>query len=101
MILARVVGAVVASAKNERLVGSTLVLCRPLDSVEQVESLETPATSMIVAVDLVGSSAGSVVLVCTGSSAQSAAGGGPVDAAVVGLVDYVTGEAGKRNPAEE
>ncbi len=101
MILARVLGTVVASAKNERLVGSTLVLCSPLESVEQVESLEAPASKPIVAVDLVGATEGNVVLVCTGSSSQSAAGGGPIDAAVVGLVDYVTCEGKRRNPAEK
>ena len=40
-----------------------------------------------VAVDLVGASAGDYVLVATGSPASQAVGSGPVDAAIVAMVE--------------
>jgi ethanolamine utilization protein EutN len=40
-----------------------------------------------VAVDLVGAGAGDYVLMATGSPASQAVGGGPVDAAIVAMVE--------------
>jgi ethanolamine utilization protein EutN len=86
MILARVVGTVVATRKDERLVSNKLMLVRPVDPHGKVEG------SHLVAVDTVDAGFGETVLVVSGSSARMAAGmkDCPVDAVIVGIVDEVT-----------
>ncbi len=85
MILAKIVGTVVATQKDERLVSSKLLLARPIDPTGK----ETG--SYLVAVDTVDAGAGDTVLIVSGSSARMAAGlkDCPVDAAVVGVVDAI------------
>ena len=85
MILGRVVGTVVATRKDERLMGAKLLLVRAIDPHGKDE-----ATHM-VAVDTVDAGLNDRVLVVTGSSARMAAGlkDTPVDAAIVGVVDTV------------
>jgi microcompartment protein CcmK/EutM len=86
MILARVVGTVVATRKDERLVSSKLMLVRPVDPQGK------PEGSALVAVDTVDAGQGETVLIVSGSSARMAAGmkDCPVDAVIVGIVDTVT-----------
>jgi len=85
MILARVVGTVVATRKDERLVSSKLLVARPIDPFGKAEG------SYLVAVDTVEAGAGETVLIVSGSSARMASGlkDCPVDAAIVGIVDHV------------
>ncbi len=85
MILAKVVGTVVATQKDERLVSSKLLLTRPIDPTGK----ETG--SYLVAVDTVDAGSGDTVLIVSGSSARMAAGlkDCPVDAAIVGVVDAI------------
>src|SRR4029079_5251021 len=99
MLLARIVGTVVAPRKDPRLVSNKLLLARAVDPKGKTEG------RYLVAVDTVGGrggeaglmgsrSAGSVgetVLIVSGSSARMASGmkDCPVDAAVVGIVDHV------------
>lgn len=85
MFLARVVGTVVATRKDERLVGLKLLIVRPTGPSG------TDAGAGVVAVDTVDAGRGDHVLVVTGSSARMAAGLSerPVDAAIVGVVDTV------------
>ena len=85
MILARVVGTVVATRKDERLVGSKLLLVRTIDPRGKDEA------GYLVAVDTVDAGISDRVLVVSGSSARMAAGlkDCPVDAAIVGVVDSV------------
>ncbi len=83
MILARVVGHVVATAKHADLDGRTLLIVRPVDP-EGGESM--------MAVDAVGAGPGERVLVVVeGRSAGQAVRmtNAPVDAAIVGIVDRV------------
>ena len=86
MILARVVGTVVATRKDERLVSSKLMLVRPVDPRGNAEG------SYLVAVDTVDAGFGETVLIVSGSSARMASGmkDCPVDAVIVGIVDTVT-----------
>jgi microcompartment protein CcmK/EutM len=86
MILARIVGTVVATRKDERLVSSKLLLVRPVDPQGKIDG------GFLVAVDTVDAGAGETVLVVSGSSARMASGlkDCPVDAAIVGVVDSVT-----------
>jgi microcompartment protein CcmK/EutM len=85
MILGRVVGTVVATRKDERLVGAKLLVVRTIDPSGRDE-----ATHM-VAIDTVDAGLRDRVLVVTGSSARMASGlkDTPVDAAIVGVVDSV------------
>jgi len=86
MILAKVVGTVVATRKDERLVGSKLLVTQP------VGPDGAPHGHPLVAVDTVDAGFGETVLVVSGSSARMAATlkDTPVDAAIVGIVDSVT-----------
>jgi microcompartment protein CcmK/EutM len=85
MILGRVVGTVVATRKDDRLVGSKLLLVRAIDPRGKDEA------GYLVAVDTVDAGFSDRVLVVSGSSARMAAGlkDCPVDAAIVGVVDTV------------
>jgi ethanolamine utilization protein EutN len=85
MILGRVVGTVVATRKDERLVGAKLLLVRHTDPRGKDEPVH------MVAVDTVDAGLNDRVLVVTGSSARMASGlkDQPVDAAIVGVVDTV------------
>ena len=86
MILARVVGTVVATRKDERLLGQKLLVARAVDPHGKDEA------GYLVAVDTVDAGIGDRVLIVTGSSARMASGQKdcPVDAAIVGVVDTVT-----------
>jgi microcompartment protein CcmK/EutM len=85
VILARVVGTVVATRKDERLESSKLLLARPVDPSGKIEG------NYLVAVDTVDAGVGETVLIVSGSSARMASGlkDCPVDAAIVGIVDAV------------
>lgn len=86
MILARIVGTVVATRKDEKLVSSKLLLARPVDPQGKIDG------GYLVAIDTVDAGVGDTVLIVSGSSARLAAGlkDSPVDAAIVGIVDTVT-----------
>ncbi len=85
MILARILGTVVATRKDERLQGKKLLVVRPVTLEGEEES------GYLVAVDTVGAGFRETVLVVQGSSARMAAGckDRPIDAAIVGIVDTV------------
>lgn len=85
MIIARIVGTVVSSQKDERLLGKKLLIVRPVN----VDGSDT--TGYVVAVDTVGAGYHERVLVVAGSSARLAQGlkDVPVDAAIVGVIDTV------------
>src|SRR5919201_264833 len=85
MILARIVGTVVATRKDPRLVSNKLLVARPMDPHGKSEG------NYLVAVDTVDAGVGETVLIVSGSSARMASGmkDCPVDAAVVGIVDTV------------
>ena len=85
MLLARIVGTVVATRKDERLVSSKLLVARPIDPAGK------PEGSYLVAVDTVDAGVGETVLIVSGSSARMASGlkDCPVDAAVVGIIDNI------------
>jgi microcompartment protein CcmK/EutM len=80
-----VVGTVVATRKDERLVSNKLLIARPLDTAGK------PEGNYVVAVDTVDAGFGETVLIVSGSSARMASGmkDCPVDAAIVGIVDAV------------
>lgn len=85
MLLAKIVGTVVATRKDERLVSTKLLLARPIDPADVAYG------NHLVAVDTVDAGVGETVLIVSGSSARMASGmkDCPVDAAIVGIVDTV------------
>jgi microcompartment protein CcmK/EutM len=85
VILARIVGTVVATRKDARLEGKKLLVVKPISPQGDDES------GYLIAVDTVDSGFRETVLVVTGSSARNAAEckDRPVDAAIVGIVDEV------------
>jgi ethanolamine utilization protein EutN len=85
MIIARIVGTVVASQKDARLEGKKLLIVRPIN----LDGSDT--SGYVVAVDTVGAGFHERVLVVAGSSARLAQNmkDAPVDAAVVGVIDTV------------
>ena len=87
MILARIVGTVVATRKDPRLVSNKLLMARAVDPRDSTR-LEG---GYLVAVDTVDAGVGETVLIVSGSSARMASGmkDCPVDAVVVGIVDAI------------
>jgi microcompartment protein CcmK/EutM len=86
MILARVVGTVVATRKDPRLEGKKLLVLKPVSP----EGTDEPG--YVVAVDTVSAGYRETVLAVSGSSARMAEGckDRPVDTSIVGIVDNVS-----------
>lgn len=81
MVIGTVIGSIIATRKNEKLLGQKLLIVRPLENMEE--------KAEFVAIDNVGAGVGEVVLVARGSAARVGCGlsDAPVDAAIVGIVD--------------
>ncbi len=87
MIIGKVVGTVVATRKNDKLVGSKLLIVEPLDNMDK-----GTMSGRFVAIDNVGAGVGENVLVVLGSGARVGCNmkDSPIDAAIVGIVDTIT-----------
>ncbi len=87
MIIARVIGNVVATQKNERYASARVMLCQPVTPAGE----ETGAT--LLALDSVDAGVGDTVLIVQeGWGASTAATGEPgaaIDSAIVGVVDRI------------
>ena len=88
MFLAKVIGNVVSTHKDEKFRGMKLLLVQPY--VNRDGAL-VASGSAVVAVDSVGAGAGECVLFTQGSSARltPTTKDTPVDAVIVGIVDTV------------
>ena len=84
MQVAKVIGNIWATRKDDKLSGLKLLLVKPVDVLD-----ETADKTPHVAADTISAGVGETVLVVGGSSARNAAGDVsiPVDATVVGIVD--------------
>jgi ethanolamine utilization protein EutN len=91
MFLARVIGSVVSTKKDEGMKGRKLLVLRTLLVDEANPAQFKPGSGTVVAVDALGAGMDEVVLVCQGSSSRQATGmkSLPVDAVVIGIVDTV------------
>ncbi len=92
MLLAKVVGTVVATRKEASLDGLKLLLVRPVNE----EGRETGAA--LVAADAVGAGVDEIVLIASGSSARQTqvTDKRPVDTVVMAIVDsWSVGDEGK------
>jgi len=85
MNLGRVVGTVVSTRKDEKLVGTKLQVVKQID----LDGEETGG--FVVAVDAVGAGPGEVVLYASGSSARQTVltQDRPADAVIMAIVDSV------------
>jgi ethanolamine utilization protein EutN len=85
MILARVVGTVVATRKDPRLEGKTLLILKPVSPDGKDEA------GYVISVDTVSAGFRETVIAVSGSSARMAQGckDAPVDSTIVGIVDTV------------
>ena len=87
MLLAKVIGNVVATQKNQRYEGARIFLCRKLTA----ELTETEDT--MLALDSVSAGEGDIVLIVQegwgASTAATGNSGAAIDSAIVGVVDYV------------
>jgi ethanolamine utilization protein EutN len=86
VIIARVVGNVIATQKQQSHEGQKILLIQPLDLEDQ------PSGDVVVALDAVDAGIGDRVLaVQEGFSAMTSVGHieSPIDAAVVGVIDLV------------
>jgi len=85
MIIARILGTVVSTQKDERLHGKKLLIVKPvnLDGTDQ--------SGYIVAVDTVGAGFHEKVIIVGGSSARMADGNKdcPIDSAIIGVIDRI------------
>ena len=86
MIIAKVVGNIVATQKQQSHEGKKILLIQPLDLEDQ------PTGDVVAALDSVGAGIGDRVLaVQEGFSAMTSVGHteSPIDAAVIGVIDLV------------
>jgi ethanolamine utilization protein EutN len=87
MILARVLGNVVATQKNERYANARVMLCQPVS----LEGEEMGAT--ILALDSVDAGEGDVVLIVqegwSASTAATGVAGAAIDTAIIGVIDRI------------
>lgn len=85
MVMAKVVGTVTATRKEDELGGLKLLLVRACDADGK------PSGGTIVAVDAVGAGVGELVLYVSGSSARQTkvTKDRPVDATIMAIVDEI------------
>lgn len=85
MLLGRVIGNVVATMKNESLVGQRLLIVQPIDRNGRDKG------KSIVALDSVGAGAGETIYWCRGKEASFPflPTEVPTEATIVGIVDHV------------
>lgn len=83
MQLARVIGTLVATRKDEKLEGLKFLVVRPVNTDGQ------DISNALVAVDAVGAGVGEMVMIATGSSARQTVmtDRRPCDAVIMAIVD--------------
>ena len=87
MLLARVIGNVVATQKNQRYEGTRIMLCRQITP----EGQDMDYTC--IALDSVNAGEGDIVVIVqegwSASTASTRKPGAAIDSAIIGVVDYV------------
>ncbi len=82
MLLGKVIGSVVSTVKDERLIGYKLLLVQPISPQGK------PAGETIIAATEINAGEGDLVMVTTGSPAGLAfSTESPLDAAIIGILD--------------
>ncbi len=87
MILARVLGNVVATQKNPRYDGARIMLVQPINPDL------TPRGAAMLALDSVDAGEGDIVIVVqegwSASTASTGEAGAAIDSAIIGVVDFI------------
>ena len=87
MLLARVIGNIVATQKNQRYEGTRAMLCRQITPEGEDMDYTT------VALDSVSAGEGEIVVIVqegwSASTASTGKAGAAIDSAIVGIVDYI------------
>ena len=87
MIIARVIGNVISTQKNDRLVGGRIMLVQPVDTDGSAQG------ASFMALDSVDSGSGDLVVVVqegwSASTAVTGSEGYAIDAAIIGVVDTI------------
>ncbi|HOY31280.1 MAG TPA: EutN/CcmL family microcompartment protein [Bacteroidales bacterium] len=86
MILARVIGTVVATQKDQKIEGIKFLLLEKIDPVTLKGK-----NDFVVSMDTVGAGPGEIVFYVSGSSARftNITEGKPADSAVIAIVDFI------------
>ncbi|WP_295362064.1 EutN/CcmL family microcompartment protein [uncultured Pseudoramibacter sp.] len=89
MQLAKVVGTIVSTQKDQHLMGCKLMIIKKINEKGEFEKYSSSSTS--IAVDTVGAGIGETVIVTTGSTARFVYGDKttPMDMTIVGIVDEI------------
>jgi len=93
MQLGRVIGTLVATQKHHKLADAKLLLVQP------IAPDDSPRGTPVLTIDSVGAGVGERVLIVIEGRAAGAAlrrTAAPVDAAIIGIVDRVTMDEGRR-----
>lgn len=93
MILARVVGTVVATRKDPRLEGYKLLIIKPVSP--QPDGSVKDESGYLISIDTVSAGNRELVIAVSGSSARMAEGckDKPIDNAIIGIVDSLSMDA--------
>ena len=85
MRIGKIIGTIVATKKDEKLVGNKLMITQPLTYKLK------PHGEPIIAVDTVGAGIGEIALYTTGTAGRIAARkmDSPIDASIIGIVDDI------------
>lgn len=85
MFMAKVIGNVVATRKEESLVGTRFMI------IQRLDKQENPIGEECIAADYIGAGKGELVLVGTGSSVrvEDKNRAKPIDMAIIGIIDEV------------
>ena len=86
MLLAKVIGNVVATQKNQRYEGTRVMLCRQI--TPEGEEMD----NTLLALDSVSAGEGDIVVIVqegwSASTATTGKAGAAIDSAIIGVVDY-------------
>lgn len=90
MIMAKVIGNIWATRKDDTLNGLKFLVVKPMDYCKEGDA------PTFIATDIIGAGIGETVLVTKGSSARKVLGKDniPIDATIVGIIDMVEVEKG-------
>lgn len=88
MHIGKITGNIVATRKDEKLVGCKLMIIQPLNP-----KLE-PDGKQMIAVDTVGAGIGDIIMYASGTAARIAAKklDSPIDLSIIGIIDTIDNE---------
>ncbi|HNW90241.1 MAG TPA: EutN/CcmL family microcompartment protein [Bacteroidales bacterium] len=86
MILAKVIGTVISTQKDQKMEGIKFLLLEKIDPVTMQGK-----NDFVVSMDSVGAGPGEIVFYVSGSSARftNVTEGRPTDSAIIAIVDYI------------